>query len=326
MTYTLDKSEKEYSLNLRTNVQGHMGGFNDFDWYPWMNSSSTPGSELFITSAKDLPIQLWNSKDGKLICSWTAKDHLDQVANCLSVSFSANGQRIISGGLNKLWLFDSSRPGNSCLNEFSTTPKKRSKNGQSGLISCLNFRFDDTEVFAAGSFKSSIGIYDCREGLSSCGLVSCAHRNGVSQIKFLNDGWSFISSGRRDNHLKKWDLRMLSDNSLSKISPVCEFIKHESSCTNQRIYFDIISSELFSGSANKLEKFNVLTGDISDTTLCFGDIVSSVTCNSKFVDLFAISTGSRNFDRFDSDSDSNENNARRNCENKILLVKNKIHD
>lgn len=302
-----------------------MSGFNDFDWYPWMNSS-TPGSELFITSAKDLPIQLWNSKDGNMICSWTAKDHLDQVANCLSVSFSANGQRIISGGLNKLWLFDSSRPGNSCLNEFSTTPKKRSKKGQNGLISCLNFRFDDTEVFAAGSFKSSVGIYDCREGLSSCGLVSCAHRNGVSQVKFLTDGWSFISSGRRDNHIKKWDLRMLSDSSLT-MSPVFEFVKNGISCTNQRIYFDIISSELFTGSANKLEKFNISMGDISDT-LCFGDIVSSVTCNSKYVDLFAISTGSRNFDQFDSDSESRnsnaiKNNVSRNCENKILLLKHK---
>jgi telomerase Cajal body protein 1 len=284
-------------------IEGHMGGFNDFDWYPWM-SSSLQGSDLFLTSSKDLPIQLWSSGEGKVVCSWTAKDHLDQVANCLSVSFSSDGQKIVSGGQDKIWIFNTNRPGANAVCEFQTIPNKKSKKGQKGLISCLNFRYDDTGVFAAGSFKGSVGIYDSRtlsDRNSSCICLFEAHKNGVSQAKFLNDGWSILTAGRRDNSLKKWDLRMTQHG-----DPITKFTVNDYPRSNQRIYFDISSDgKLFTGSSESLFEFQLSTGELINETH-IGNTVSSVS--SSISKKLAFSTGCRKFQIDDSESEDHESN------------------
>lgn len=277
------KFDKEDNFTFEKDIQGHFSGFNDFEWYPWMNES-LPGSDLFVSVSKDLPIQLWSSGEGKVISSWIAKDHLDQVANCLSVSFSPDGQRVLCGGSDKMWLFDFNRPGNHVISNYYS--EKKSKSGLRGLISNLNFRFDNTGVFAAASFKGTIGIYDYRSMESPC-CVFNAHRNGTSQIKFLGDGWSLISAGRRDSSLKKWDLRMNSF-----IDPVMEFKLPEINRTSQRIFFDISGIRLMTGSTQNLIDFNLESGEISNTYK-FNTVVSSVSTriNSVF-----ISTGTRNFE------------------------------
>lgn len=276
-------------LDFHSTLPGHSSGFNDFDWYPWM-SSSIEGSELLLVSSKDLPIQLWNCSQPGLICSWTAKDHLDQVANCLSVSFSPDAQNIIAGGLNNLWLFDVNRPGYSDSSRKATISRKSSNLGQHGLISCLNFRNDDSKVFAAGSFKGTTGIYDVRtlsDISSACGIFK-AHLNGVSQIKFLDDGWSIISSGRRDAKLKKWDLRMFQYSDLQS-DPVSEYVLPYQTNTNQRIYFDINCDQIYSGSLNDLVSFDLNTGQ-REIISVFENRLSSVSC---FENLIAVSLGSR---------------------------------
>lgn len=272
-------------------LKGHMGGFNDFDWYPWM-SSSLKGSDLFLTSSKDLPIQLWTSGEGKVVCSWTAKDHLDQVTNCLSVSFSPDGQKIVTGGQDKIWIFDTNRPGANAVCKFQTIPKKNSKTGQKGLISCLNFRYDDTGVFAAGSFKGTVGIYDIRtlsDKISNSFCLFEAHNHGMSQVKFLNDGWSFLTAGRRDKSLKKWDMRMISG---SVNDPITVYNVNDHLRTNQRIYFDISSDgKLFTGSSKSLLEFELSTGELLKETEV-DNTVSSVSISSK---KLAFSTGHRKF-------------------------------
>ena len=274
----------EDGICFQKDIQGHLAGFNDFEWYPWM-SEALPGSDLFVTSSKDLPIQLWSSGEGKVISSWTAKDHLDQVANCLSVTFSPDGQSVLCGGLDKLWLFDFNRPGDSVINQYSC--EKKAKSGLRGLVSNLNFRFDNTGVFAAASFKGSVGIYDYRSIESPC-CVFGAHRNGTCQVKFLKDGWSLISAGRRGASLKKWDLRMNSF-----IDPVMEFKMPEINRTSQRIYFDTVdNNRLMTGSARNLVEFDLGTGEIMNS-INFDNVVSSVSCKN---DAVLVSTGTRNFD------------------------------
>ena len=291
-------------LELMGKLKGHLSGFNDFDWYPWMNSN-LEGSDIFLTSSKDLPLQLWSRNEGKVICSWTAKDHLDQVANCLSVTFSPDGQKVLSGGEGKIWLFETGRPGENSISQYSTSQNKKSITGQKGIISCLNFRFDNTGVFASGSFKGSIGIYDLRS-IELKGDVCCvfkAHKNGVSQVKFLNDGWSIISSGRRDDTLKKWDLRMLQEMD----SPVSEYKSAHYTKTNQRIFFDSDMTNLYTGFHNSLIKFDLRSGEIIDSS-CLGSTVSSVSLDNK-CGILAASTGTRRFDLVCSDSESDIGNG-----------------
>ena len=271
-------------------IKGHYAGFNDFEWYPWM-SESLPGSDLFVSSSKDLPIQLWSSGEGKVVSSLTAKDHLDQVANCLSVTFSPDGQNILCGGLDRMWLFDFNRPGDHVKSEYSI--EKKTKSGFRGLISNLNFRFDNTGVFAAASFKGTVGIFDYRSIDSPC-CVFNAHRNGTSQAKFLSDGWSLISAGRRDEALKKWDLRM---NSL-----VMEYKLPQSIRSNQRIYFDVSDKSVITGSNEDIVEFELETGEISKSTH-MGNVVTSVSANSN---ITAFSTGTRNF-CFEDEAIDNDN-------------------
>lgn len=273
-------------------LSGNLSGFNDFDWYPWMNQSLN-GSDLFVTSTKDLPIQLWSSGGGRAVCSWIAKDHLDQVANCLSVSFSPDGQKLISGGNNKLWIFDTNRPGDNSIGNIKTRPNKKNRNGQNGIISCLNFRYDNTGVFAAGSFSGTIGIYDGRKLSSSAFCIFDAHKHGVSQVKFLNDGWSILTSGRRDKNIKKFDLRMIQSTSV-RHDPVLEYKLEEHRRTNQRIYFDTsFDGNLYTGFQNNLLEFQIASGELLGKT-AFSDIVSSVTLNIN--EMVAISSGSRKFE------------------------------
>lgn len=305
------------NLESTCEINSHMSGFNDFDWYPWMNSSLV-GSDIFLTSSKDIPIQLWSSSEGKVICTWTAKDHLDQVATCLSVSFSPDGQKVFAGGQDKIWIFDTNRPGTTSICDFQTIASKKSKCGQKGLISCMNFRFDDTGVFAAGSFKGSVGVYDSRtlsDRNSSAFCLFDAHKNGVSQVKFLNDGWSIITAGRREGTLKKWDLRMMQEVKAT-ISPVSEYIIKDPIRTNQRIYFDISNDgKLFTGGKNGFFEFETSTGEILNVKNT-GDIVSSVSINKE--KILAFSAGCRRFDMDDSDSD--EIGASRIIQNSIGVV------
>ena len=272
-------------FSFHTEIKGHYAGFNDFEWYPWM-SESLPGSDLFVSTSKDLPVQLSSSGEGKVVSSWTAKDHLDQVANCLSVTFSPDGQNILCGGLDRMWLFDFNRPGDHVRSEYSI--EKKLKSGFRGLISNLNFRFDNTGVFAAASFKGTVGIFDYRSIDSPCCVFS-AHRNGTSQVKFLSDGWSLISAGRRDEALKKWDLRM---NSL-----VMEYKLPQSVRSNQRIYFDVSDKSIITGSNENIVEFDLETGEIVKSTH-MGNVVSSVNVNSN---VTAFSTGTRNFGSEDED-------------------------
>lgn len=269
-------------LSFQKDIIGHFAGFNDFDWYPWMNES-IPGSDLVLTSSKDLPIQLWNSSEGKNVSSWTPKDQLDQVANCLSVAFSPDGQNIICGGSNKIWLFNFNRPGDQVISQYLC--EKKSKLGFGGLVSNLNFRFDNSGVFAASSFKGTIGIFDYR-ALENPLYVFNAHSNGVSQVKFLPDGWSLISAGRRDSSLMKWDLRMSSFK-----EPIIKYNLSDQNITSQRVFFDNTETKLFTGSAQNLIEFDIQTGEII-SIIKFDDVVSSISSNNNGI---AVSTGSREF-------------------------------
>lgn len=217
-------------------------------------TGSEDSSCCFVSVSKDLPIQMWNTRSGELRSSWSAKDHLDQVATCYSVSISPDGRFVVGGGQARLWCFDITRSGSESLMPTSTISSKKANDGQSGIISDIKFRKDSSNVFSAASFDGFVGVYDLRANLGSCEskIESCAlfkaHKYGASQSAFLSDGWSLVSNGRRDGIVHVWDLRML-DNGPSRT------FNTEGTFTNQRIYFDINSNdEIFIGSGKRIVK------------------------------------------------------------------------
>ena len=250
----------DQSLSEISGIGCRYGGFNDYDWYPWMNWSESSGC-CFVTTSRNLPVELWNVSSDENSCSsvrstWTAKDHLDQVSTCFSVAISPEGKYVVTGGQSSLWCFDITRPGCDSLIPRSTISSRKCKDGQNGIISNIAFRRDSSNVFAACSFDGSIGIYDLRslqqsqvEHAAACAFFK-AHQFGSSQSKFLMDGWSLVSIGRKENVLKFWDIRKLNEDDFSPVTAVVlPFMQR----TNQRIYFDSsFDDSVFIGAGNNL--------------------------------------------------------------------------
>ncbi len=292
-------------------INRRYGGFNDFEWYPWMNWEEGKNC-CFVSVSKNLPIEFWTIKSDNsetsteplVRSSWTAKDHLDQISTCYSVSISPEGQYVVAGGQASLWCFDITRPGGESLIARSTASSRKRKDGQTGVISNICFRKDSSNVFSACSFDGTIGIYDLRsiqhsseEKIDSCGIFK-THKYGASQSKFLNDGWSLVTVGRKENILKIWDLRKLGQ---GEVFPVTSILL-EGYNNNQRIYFDSSKDDsVIAGSGAALYRFRNSNREIltrADST------ISSVTVASDD-GAIAYSEGSRT-NRFYIDSDSED--------------------
>ena len=92
----------------------------------------------------------------------------------------------------------------------------------------MEFCQDDT-MFACGSYDGTVGLYSPANGHLLD--FTAAHSAGVTWLKFSRDGYRMYTGARKENLLKCWDIRNLTQ-------PVSCMMRHVS--TNQRIYFDII--------------------------------------------------------------------------------------
>lgn len=269
-------------------IPGHFGGFNDFDWYPWMNDEYQ-GTDLFIAASKDLPIQLWSCSGAAIKGSWFPKDDLDQLSNCSALKFGSDGSKIIAAGDSKLWIFDANRPGADPIHKLNTSSKNLGDERQTGKLSHVTVRKDTSEVFAVGSFNGYVGIYDFRVGSMNSHGIFKSHDFGVSQAEFLSDGWTIISSGRRDEFIKSWDIRMIKSYGFNYTK---SYHLKSYEPTNQRIYFDISHSRsIVTGSSCELLEFGIDSGKLLSCEN-FDNTISSV---SVINDEIVISMGTRNF-------------------------------
>jgi len=79
---------------------------------------------------------------------------------------------------------------------FATSTTRRSKEGQRGMISALTAATDGSGLFAAGSYRGSIVLYDTRTGRAESELGGCAI-GGITQLRFSQDGRFLFSGSRR---------------------------------------------------------------------------------------------------------------------------------
>ena len=82
----------------------------DFQWYPFMNSNE-PASCCFITSCRDHPIHLWDSAIGKIRCSYSCYNAMDELEAANSVTFNLTGDKIYAGSNRMIRCFDVCYPG-----------------------------------------------------------------------------------------------------------------------------------------------------------------------------------------------------------------------
>ncbi|KAG9321519.1 hypothetical protein KVV02_001952 [Mortierella alpina] len=167
--------------------------------------------------------------------------------------------RIYCGSNNMIQIFDTARPGRDSQKR-PTVPTRKSKKGQKGVISCLAFNPDQSDLYAAGSYLKTIGLYDARAEELLLLLRDKSHRphhrankdgavkdqdvpqrqrsadavppmGGVTQLQFSPDGLYLYSASRQDAYIRCWDIR--------NTAHVLHRLERPGELTNQRISFDI---------------------------------------------------------------------------------------
>lgn len=142
---------------LKVNFGGTLYGYQ---WYPFMDSMKVETC-VFISTAQNVPIQMYDAYRGELVASYRGYNHLDENTHANSLMFTADGSKIVGGYDRCIRIFDTSRPGREC--DERSLGSRKSKFGQRGIISCLASNDDRSGLFAAGSYDKSIGLYDERE-------------------------------------------------------------------------------------------------------------------------------------------------------------------
>ncbi|KAI9317267.1 hypothetical protein BX666DRAFT_2019198 [Dichotomocladium elegans] len=150
-------------------------------------------------------------------------------------------------------IFDVQRPGKEST-KIPTVPKRKSKEGLKGIISCLDFSTDG--LYALGSYSQSVGIYD--ETNHELCLKLGGFKSGVTQVRFTPDGQHLFTASRTSDAIQCWDIRNTCD--------VLYDLPRQGR-TSQRLTFDLDPSG------------NVLVAGDHDGNILFYDISASATEN-----------------------------------------------
>ena len=203
----LDES-LEIPLNLKpSSISREAESIYDFAWYPKM-SYYDPGTFCFVSSSKDSPLHLWNGETGKVSCTYSPINRLDEIHSPHSLTFSPDGSQLLTGFHSLLTVFPTQIPGRSGINIPTCSSKSSSKDGLSGLISHLSYSSCNPTTFASTTFEGKLGIWDDRTWSLTSTLNT--HKSGLTQVSFSSDGFSLWTNWRSCDDIHFWDLRNLS--------------------------------------------------------------------------------------------------------------------
>ncbi|KAF9090231.1 Telomerase Cajal body protein 1 [Mortierella sp. AM989] len=295
----------------------------DMCWYPAMNSQD-PATCCVLSSSRDHPIHLWDAFTGELRCSYTIIDHCEVNLAPNALCFNLDGSKIYCGSNNMIQIFDTTRPGRDSYKR-PTVPTRKSRKGQKGVISCLAFNPDHSDLYAAGSYLKTIGLYDSRaeelllllrdkgEGhkqrSNSQKSSSSQTMGGVTQVQFSPDGMHLYSASRQDPLIRCWDIR--------NTAHVLHRLERPGALTNQRISFDISSDGrwLSTGDMNgDISIFDLADPESQDTDSQkrltarihgHDDVISAATFHPSN-SILATSSGQR---KYELSLDSNESDS-----------------
>ncbi|KAF9428063.1 Telomerase Cajal body protein 1 [Podila epigama] len=294
----------------------------DMCWYPGMTTLD-PATCCVLSSSRDHPVHLWDAFTGELRCSYTIVDHCEVNLAPNALTFNLDG----------------SKPGKDSTKR-PTCPTRRSKKGQKGVISCLTFNPDHSNLYAAGSYLKTIGLYDARADElllllrdkplnarkrvkrsqdaaldSKAGPLIIgqdtrrAPMGAVTQVQFSSDGLYLYSASRQDPYIRCWDIR--------NTAQVLHRLERPGALTNQRISFDLSSDGKWLSTGD-------MNGDISIFDLSapadaemerlkvrirgHNDVISAATFHPSN-SMLATSSGQRKYDLDLSISSSDESDS-----------------
>ncbi|KAI9335510.1 WD40-repeat-containing domain protein [Obelidium mucronatum] len=198
-------------------------------WYPQMNSQDS-ATCCFVLATRDHPLLLLDAYNGSVRASYTAIADGDVTTAPHSTAFHPFGTHIYGGMDGKIVIFDVNIQGTNPVSYISTTPTRKSNQGQKGLLSSLATSPTHPTLVLAGSYSKSIAIYDttCNESVA---LINGLPGTGTTQAEFGVDGNSLVVANRKSNVIQVFDVRNLASG-----TPLFEMERNIAS-TNQRVSF-----------------------------------------------------------------------------------------
>ena len=197
-------------------------------WYPLMQSAVAE-SALVAAAVRDQPLQLWSAWTGEQRASYIGVSDKEEVVSAMSMCFAEGGDTLYAGYDGHIRAFDTATPGL----PFMTVPtaakganKRRRTDGQYGLISSLSTAAD-ASLLAAGSYSGQAALYDTHTLQPT--LVLRCNTTGVSQVT-LRPPLLFTGGRGRDSDIVVYDVRH-THHQLGRIRRTAD--------TQQRVAFDV---------------------------------------------------------------------------------------
>lgn len=166
---------------------------------------------------------MWDAFDGRLRCSYSGYDEVDEVVAAISLAFANDGEKIYAGYKRCIKIFDTSRPGRS----YDEYPVKFA-------ISCMAQNMEHPHTVTCGNWRGYIQHFDLRCPPKQGPLFTLGgHTAGITQLRYGTDAssnWQLFSGARKCPKLLQWDMRNYKQ-------PLHEFQRQVN--TNQRIQFDL---------------------------------------------------------------------------------------
>ncbi|OQR80034.1 hypothetical protein BIW11_05335 [Tropilaelaps mercedesae] len=217
---------------------------HDFAWHPNHEFCA------FITTCNTQPLHLYCGQTGQFLCSYVARNHLDEHISAYSVKFNRTGDRVLAGFKKFIRIFDVECPGVWC--EIATW-----KQYHAGIVSAIDTNGE--HLMAVGTYCNTVALYDLRNK-AMIHEPENGHQGGITQLRFSHDGNLLYSGARKDNVILCRDSR-----NFSKV--LYEFPRK--CTTNQRVYFDLPYEENYLATGNtdgtsfiwNLLNLNTLSGD-----------------------------------------------------------------
>ncbi|XP_064554352.1 telomerase Cajal body protein 1 homolog [Drosophila montana] len=199
------------------------GTVYDCVWYPLMNSQQ-PETCFWLATRQHEPIHMWDAFDGRLRCSYSGYDQVDEVVAAISLAFAHDGQKIYAGYKRCIKIFDTNRPGR-VYDEYAVK----------FAISCMAQTAEHPHTVTCGNWKGYIQHFDLRCAPKQGPLFTLGgHTAGITQLRYGTDAgagnWQLFSGARKCPKLLQWDMRNYK-------KPLREFQRQVK--TNQRIQFDL---------------------------------------------------------------------------------------
>jgi WD40 repeat protein len=263
--------DQDYEI-VKDETSLYASAIYSMDWYPQMNSH--PSTHCFLYTKQEHPLTLMdaNTKKQRFVYK-TVNINTQESQSPIVSKFNLSGERIYSGFKGEfIQVFDIQ---GSDLGFMKLSPNKKSCGGVKGLVSGINFNKDRSGLFAVCSYEGIVGLYD-EKSLQECLVLDCSSfdpitvsvdgvighkvnddlmgsRKGLTQAEFSSCGNYLITTARKSNHIKIWDVR----NTCQTI-----FSLDRKGDTNQRIWFEINQDTLYTGdTGGNVFKYNVVSGE-----------------------------------------------------------------